>query len=509
MNNEKGQALPMAIMALAIGALVVVPFLSHAGTSLLDSGIYAGEIAARNASDAGVEHAIWNLTEGGLAATIPNVGNQNTYQLGETLNGNTVTLTVTTKAVSNGGGGTLGDITNTVIDNYNFDISYCNNPDMILINGDIYGIAYQGVSGDGFLKTVEITPDGIIANSTIDTLEYDTADGTTPEIIHVSGSVYAIAYTSTGNDGFLKTVTIDNTGNIGNAVIDTLEFDASNGNEPYIVFIAGIYYAIAYRGAGNDGFICTVTIDAAGNIGNAVIDTLEYDTADGYEPDVIQVSGSTYAIAYRGQSSDGFIKTVTIAANGAISDSVIDTLEFNTVDGFNPDIVNISGTVYAIAYQSTNSDGFLTTMTISAAGAISDSTINTYEFDPLNGQEPRILYLTGNVYGIVYHGPQDDGFFITLPIEANGAIPGTKIDTLEYDTSNGYFPDILRISESVLAVAYCIPSNRGSLVTIGFSTGDFPVNTYEIVSTAGDTTIRALVDTQNSTATINSWFVNQ
>jgi hypothetical protein len=36
-----------------------------------------------------------------------------------------------------------------------------------------------------------------------------------------------------------------------------------------------------------------------------------------------------------------------------------------------------------------------------------------------------------------------------------------------------------------------------------------PINSYEIISTAGDTTIRAIVNTENITASIISWFVNE
>jgi hypothetical protein len=505
MKHQKGQALPLAMAALAIGVLLIVPFLSHAGTSLISSRVYSGSVTSRSASDAGVEHAIWGLTRGTLASQIPNPGDSTTYNLAEQLNGLSTTVTVTANVTGGGGGGTIDDAT---IDSYSFDVSYCNNPDIVHISGNIYAIAYQGVSNDGFVKTISIDTGGDIGNTTIDTLEFDTADGATPDIIRVSGNVYAVAYTGSGSDGFVKTVTIDSAGNIGNIVIDTLEFDTGNGNEPYIISVTGNYYAIAYRGPSNDGFIKTVTIDATGNIGNTVADTLEFDTSDCYQPDIEKIAAGVFAIAYQGNSGDGFVKTVSIAANGDIGNIILDSLEFDPSDCSYPDIVNVSGSVYAIAYQSTNSDGKITTLTISAAGSISNSVTDTFNFDPLNGQEPRIIYLADNIYGIVYHGPQDDGYFITLPVEATGAIPGTIIDSLEYDTSNGYFPDIIRVSEDVVAVAYCIPSTRGMVVTIGINAA--PGSTaasYEIVSAAGNTTIKALVNTANTTASIVSWLV--
>jgi len=503
MNGEKGQALPLAIMALTIGTMLIVPFLGHAGSSIIGSRTYGEAIDYRNACDAGVEHAIWSLFYNDLGSSIPDPGDQITYQLPETINGVTTSVTVTSNAT---GGGEIGSITKPVIDTFNFDGAFCNTPDMIHVSWNIYAIAYEGPASDGFIKTVEIALDGNITNSAIDTLEFDTSTCYYPNITYVSGDIYAIAYRGPSNDGFLKTVSIAPNGDIGNSVIDTLEFDTSDCYEPDIIQVAGIYFAIAYRGPSNDGFLKTVTIAANGDIGNSVIDTLEFDTSDCYEPDIIHISSTYFAIAYRGPGSDGFLKTVTIAANGDIGNSVIDTLEFDTSDGAYPYIINVSGNVYAIVYTGSGTDGFVTTMTISAVGIISDSVISKYEFDPSNGQQPQIIHIVGNTFAIAYNGPQNDGYLITLPIEPNGTIPGTIIDTFEYDTSNGYFPDIVAISEGIVAIAYDIPSTRGILVTIGVNTIS-AFNAYRIRAIAGDTAIQASVVTDNTSTYITAWQV--
>lgn len=502
MNGEKGQALPLAIMALTIGTLLIVPFLGHAGSSIIGSRIYGEAIDYRNSCDAGVEHAIWSLFYNDLGEQIPNPGDQITYQLPETINGVATSVTVT----SNASAEEIGSINKIVIDSLNFDGAFCNTPDMIHVSGNIYAVAYEGPGSDGFVKTVEIALDGSITNSVIDTLEFDPGTCYFPNIAHVSGNIYAIAYRGPGNDGFLKTVSIAANGDIGASVIDTLEFDPSDCYEPDIVFVSGNYYAIAYRGTGADGFLKTVTIAANGDISNSVIDTLEFDTSNCYEPDIIYISPTYFAIAYRGVSSDGFLKTVNIAANGDIGNSVIDTLEFDTSDGAYPYIINISGNTYAIVYTGSGTDGFVTTMTISVVGEISNSVISKYEFDANNAQQPQIVHLVNNVFAIVYNGPQNDGFLATLPIESDGTIPGTKIDTFEYDTSNGNFPDMVIISDGILAVAYCNPSTRGKLATIGVNTIS-GFNVYRVRVTASDTVIQANVNTDNTSAYITAWQV--
>ncbi|MBU2608635.1 MAG: hypothetical protein KKF26_04885, partial [Chloroflexi bacterium] len=223
-----------------------------------------------------------------------------------------------------------GPLTEPVGDTLEFDTVNGMAPAVTHVSGDVYAIAYEGPGSDGFLKTVEIAPSGNITDAVIDTLEFDTGTGQEPSIIHVSGNVYAIAYRGTGDNGFLTTVDIATSGNITDAVIDTLEFDAVTGREPGIIHVSGDVYAIAYRGPADNGFLTTVEIAASGQITDAVIDTLEFDSVNGQEPSIIHVSGNVYAIAYRGPADDGFLKTVEIAPSGNITDAVIDTLEFDT-----------------------------------------------------------------------------------------------------------------------------------------------------------------------------------
>ena len=67
-----------------------------------------------------------------------------------------------------------------------------------------------------------------------------------------------------------------------------------------------------------------------------------------------------------GGGGDGFLKTIEIATNGQITDTAIDSLEYDITDGITSSIVHISGDVFAIAYQGNGDDGFLATVSISS-----------------------------------------------------------------------------------------------------------------------------------------------
>jgi hypothetical protein len=504
MHGEKGQALPLAILALAIGSLVIVPFLSHAGSSLTGSRVYGGAIDQQSACDAGIEHAIWSLTRGTLAEGFAQPGDEVTYQLDEPLNGWDVTVTVTVTANATSHNGTQGEIADTVIDTLAFDSSNCYLPSLIKVSDNICAVAYRGKSNKGYLKTMSIAASGDIGNSVIDTLTFSNSQCSEPDIVHISGNVYAVAYRGNRDRGYLITVSIAANGVIGNSVIDTLQFD-STGYEPNVIQVSGTTYAIAYRGSSTRGYLKTVSIAANGTIGSSVISTLTFDTSTCYTPSITQASGTTYAIAYTGSGNDGFVKTVAIAPNGQISNSVIDTLEYDTSDSYYPDIIYISGNTYAIAYQGSNNGGFVATVAIASNGQINNSVIDRMEFDDASGQEPRIIHVTGDVYAIAYTGSGNDGFLRTINIAAGGQISDSAIDTLEFDTSDGYYPDIIGVAEGILAIAYSGPSQHGYLKTVGINTSPAAAASWEILATAGATAIQAFVNTENITATIVSW----
>jgi len=93
-NGEKGQALVIALALVGFGALVVTPFLGHAGSGLIGSRLYGETISEQYSGDAGVEHAIWDLTYDDLADQLTSPGDSVSYQLGEAINGIAANITV-------------------------------------------------------------------------------------------------------------------------------------------------------------------------------------------------------------------------------------------------------------------------------------------------------------------------------------------------------------------------------------------------------------------------------
>lgn len=95
-REEKGQALALALMALAAGSILIAPFLSSVSTKLLASRKYRASTVEQYAGDAGIEDAIWNVTYGDFGSTVLTApGDSTSYSLGQPVNGVTPSISVT------------------------------------------------------------------------------------------------------------------------------------------------------------------------------------------------------------------------------------------------------------------------------------------------------------------------------------------------------------------------------------------------------------------------------
>jgi len=278
-----------------------------------------------------------------------------------------------------------------------------------------------------------------------------------------------VCETSTST-GLVLTFAIENNGTIGGSALDFDTFQVSQCKNPKIVNVAGTIYAIAYSGLLDSGFVTTLEIEIDGTISTAIIETFEFAPLIGLTPDLIHVDGTVYAVAYRGVDDDGFISTFDIAADGDIAAALIDTLEFNDTGCFNPIIINIYSDIFAISYQTTDSDGAITTLAIDIDGEIAASIIETYIFEAAACAWPSIIPVNGPCYAVAFQGPVDDGFVCTVTIANDGDITPSIIDSLEFNTDKAAYPHIIQIVGDVFAIAHQGVTNQGALKTIGIDT---------------------------------------
>jgi len=196
-----------------------------------------------------------------------------------------------------------------------------NHPNMEAIDSDTIAIVYQGSGNDGYVCTYNISvTTGLITDTKASEWEFDTVNGQFPNIEHISGDVYAIAYVDTNADIQVKTLTISSNGAITKSWIDTLVMGAETCSYRPTLFVVNnlSVYGVAYRGTDTDGWVKTFNMTADGQIGATFIDSLEFDNADTkYHSLVSYVNKSWYLIVYSGTDYHGQARTVSITTNYA------------------------------------------------------------------------------------------------------------------------------------------------------------------------------------------------
>ena len=302
----------------------------------------------------------------------------------------------------------------------------------------------------------------------VDSLEFSLTDITWSSIVHVTGNIYAISYTDAAGEGQIVTVDISDVGEIGAAVEDSFEFADVTGAHPSIVHVADDVFAIAYRGGGASGFVVTLTISAAGAIAAVAGGLLEFETDSCYEPDMIKIpdGDDTFAIVCRGNANQGIINTIRITDVGAITAIEMKEAWGTNING--PRIIHVTGNIFAIVSRDNAWKGNIRSINITAAGGIDAAATASLAFDATFGADPSIVYVIDNIYAIAYRGTDDDGFVVTVTINAAGAISlvGGAAGLVEFDENKCTWPDILHLGTGTCVIAYAGEGDDGYLCSI-------------------------------------------
>ena len=357
---------------------------------------------------------------------------------------------------------------------------------LVQVDSDTYALAYAGTGGDGFISTFTISADGSTVTE-VATLEHDTDNGTFNSLVQVDSDTYALAYTSTGQDGFISTFDIAADGTTITEVA-TLEHDTLHGRYNSLVQVDSDTYALAYAGNDTDlnfsgnGFISTFDIAVDGTITavrtQSLANNLEHDTVQGYDNSLVQVDSDTYALAYAGSDYDGFISTFTISSSGVITavrtQSLGNNLEHDTDDDRYNSLVQVDSDTYALAYTGPNTDGFISTFDIAADGT-TITEVATLEHDTEQGEYNSLVQVDSDTYALAYAGNDADGngrgngFISTFDIAADGTTI-TEVVTLEHDTVQAEFNSLVQVDSDTYALAYAGDSTDGFISTFTIDT---------------------------------------
>ncbi|GJM10148.1 MAG: hypothetical protein DHS20C11_24240 [Lysobacteraceae bacterium] len=265
--------------------------------------------------------------------------------------------------------------------------------------------------------------------------------------------------------------------------VQSLEHDSLNGRENSLVHVDANTYALAYAGNGSDGFIKTFSISADG-MTITQVQSFEHDTLSAVSNSLVQVDADTYALAYAGPGLDGFIKTFDISADGTTITQV-QSFEHDTLNGTHNSLVRVDADTYALAYAGDGDDGFIKTFDISADGT-TITQVQSFEHDNLNGTHNSLVHVDANTYALAYAGDEDDGFIKTFTISADG-LTITQVQSVEHDPLNGQYNSLVHVDGNTYALAYAGSGLDGFIKTFSISADGTTVT--EVLPIGHDTSL--------------------
>jgi len=334
---------------------------------------------------------------------------------------------------------------------------------MVKIDGTHVIVAYAGVSSDGFIETFSFDSKGRTVTS-LNQLEFSTVDTIHCSLALIDSTHFFLSYSDTASgDGFIKTFSID--GSFVISLVDTFEFETADGAWTSSIVLSATTAAVAYAGTTDDGFIKTFSFDSGTADNITLVDTLEHETTGpvSYNSLALIKDDTLFALAFTGVDGDGFLKTFTVDTGTADTIAEVDSLEHDTVGALWNSLVKIDETHVALAYTSPTNEGFMKTFSFTTAGAtitLVDSL--NYETDNANHNS---LVLIDSTHLIVAHSKGLKGHVQTLSMDSNFDNIA-NIDDWEHDASLGNHNSMVKISDVLYMLAYTDTSNVGTLISI-------------------------------------------
>lgn len=379
----------------------------------------------------------------------------------------------------------IGDI-GTIVDTLEFDIARARVPDVIRVATGIYAVVYCGPGDDGWLKTFNVDTAGNIG-AVRDSFKYcpniSSIGIVVPaKIRHVSGDIYAIAYRDRVNDeGRIVTVEIDSLGNITQPVIDGPNIFTNNMNDQDIGFVKIATGMFACAWSDGPGRVCSIGINDAGIIDGAITDSLVFEGVFSSDITMLKVVGSDFvAIAYR----EGMVPTplqlitVQITSAGVIPAAITDILEIgpSNISSPEPTICHVSGDIYAVVFRDNGGFGHIITVDIDSLGNIAVAVTDSVVFETTAAFHPDIVFIFGGIYALAYRGGPTSNFALqvaTIDISDLGNIGAAVLDRYQFYNNVGVYGGNPRIfvvttgEHGVLGIVHTDLGEDGKVVTIG------------------------------------------
>lgn len=301
----------------------------------------------------------------------------------------------------------------------------------------------------------------------IDTLAYYDDSSRGNESLLVAGQICAVTFHHQSYYTPCKTFSIDALGNISDAVIDELNLnDAVMTDNVKSANVFPSIYAIATRDNHFKVQVDTWRIYGNGAMDDAVLDHYAFPP-EYWHPSKLKKVGPGYlALAVCNDSATtGQIWTIKVYGDGTIERDLVDTMTFITTHCPDPHLSNMHPGIWVVVHRGPTGQGNLHTISISAGGILGASPINSMLWTTGGVQESKALKARDNFLAIAHRNQTNQGELVTVEIDETGQVTEPPIDTYIFDTGATSLPFPFSMGRGYIGVAYRNAAGHGILKT--------------------------------------------
>jgi hypothetical protein len=181
-------------------------------------------------------------------------------------------------------------------------------PTITQLDATTYAICFEGPDDDGHVITIDV--DGVTWVSTeVNELEFDTNEFTKPEITMIDSTHFIVAYQGLSGDGYIVSFSCDSGGD--NIVQEhSLEHDGSDFDWGSIVKIDTTHVMLVYQGLNAHGYAKSFAVDGVYNLDE--LDSFKFNSAFAKACAIAQIDTTHYIVVYSDTDGDGQAATLKI-----------------------------------------------------------------------------------------------------------------------------------------------------------------------------------------------------
>jgi regulation of enolase protein 1 (concanavalin A-like superfamily)/type II secretory pathway pseudopilin PulG len=252
-----------------------------------------------------------------------------------------------------------------------------------------------------------------------------------------------------------------------------LEFDTTTGMEPALVQMNGTKYLCAYRGDRDDGYACILTANT-GDWSVSAASFLEYDTKQGITPALARIDDNYALCAYQGTMGDGFACILFEKIPGTLQRGV--PLEFDTTDCIYPTLSQIDASHYLCAYFDNASAVRSVVLTVTITDVLTDITSGpTMSFACDSVCQPALVKIDDTHHLCAYRGSNLRLWAVVLTVDTGtwAVTAGTPFEVAP--TLYAYEPALAKIDDTHYLYAFDSNIGQGCAVVLTVNTGDWTI----------------------------------